>query len=372
MLLRGCLAGSRPQPAAPLPPGSPLIGRPDTADAKKLAPVPAPPLAAAADKLPVDKLKAAEGIQGRGLCQRHAQCPLARARRQGHRVRRLAAARTRSMPSSTRAASARSRSSPRASIGRTASPSRTARSTSSSCRRLSKIDNIEDKLDNPPKPTVILRRSAEGRGARLEVSRHRARQQALLRDRPALQQLHAARRPRPASAASISTAAAWRSIAQGIRNTVGFDWHPVSKELYFTDNSRDWMSEDLPNDELNRMHQGRPALRLAVLLPGQPARSGIRLGPLVQRVHAAGRADGTALGARSACASTPATCSRRSTSNQIFIARHGSWNRTNKFGGDVVLVNAQQGRQREVRSSRSSPASSRTTTMSAGRSTCWS
>src|SRR5215470_6630946 len=36
----------------PLPPGSPLIGRPDTDDAKKLAPVPAPPLAAAADKLP--------------------------------------------------------------------------------------------------------------------------------------------------------------------------------------------------------------------------------------------------------------------------------------------------------------------------------
>jgi len=51
------------QQAAPLPPGSPLIGRPDTADAKKLAPVPAPPVAAAADKLPVDKLKAAKGFK---------------------------------------------------------------------------------------------------------------------------------------------------------------------------------------------------------------------------------------------------------------------------------------------------------------------
>ena len=46
-----------------LPPGSPLIGRPDNnAAAAKLAPVPAPPLAAAADKLPLDKLKAPKGF----------------------------------------------------------------------------------------------------------------------------------------------------------------------------------------------------------------------------------------------------------------------------------------------------------------------
>ena len=38
-----------------------------------------------------------------------------------------------------------------------------------------------------------------------------------------------------------------------MRNSVGFDWHPVTKELYFTDNGRDWLSEDLPEDELNRV-----------------------------------------------------------------------------------------------------------------------
>jgi len=47
----------------PLPPGSPLIGRPDTDDAKKLAPVPAPPLPAAADKLPLAKLKVPAGFK---------------------------------------------------------------------------------------------------------------------------------------------------------------------------------------------------------------------------------------------------------------------------------------------------------------------
>src|SRR5262252_9601661 len=50
------------QQPAPLPPGSPLIGRPDTEGAKKLAPVVPPPIPAAADKLPVDKLKAPKGF----------------------------------------------------------------------------------------------------------------------------------------------------------------------------------------------------------------------------------------------------------------------------------------------------------------------
>ena len=48
-----------------------------------------------------------------------------------------------------------------------------------------------------------------------------------------------------------------------MRNTVGFDWNPETKQLYFTDNGRDWMSEDVPEDELNRVtkvgeHFGAP------------------------------------------------------------------------------------------------------------------
>ncbi len=40
-------------------------------------------------------------------------------------------------------------------------------------------------------------------------------------------------------------------FATGIRNSVGFDWHPVTKELWFTDNGRDFMGDDIPPDELN-------------------------------------------------------------------------------------------------------------------------
>ena len=42
-------------------------------------------------------------------------------------------------------------------------------------------------------------------------------------------------------------------VARGVRNTVGFDFHPKTGELWFTDNQRDWLSEDMPNDELNRL-----------------------------------------------------------------------------------------------------------------------
>ena len=52
-------------------------------------------------------------------------------------------------------------------------------------------------------------------------------------------------------------------VASGIRNTVGFDWHPESKELWFTENGRDMLGDDVPPDELNHapranMHFGYP------------------------------------------------------------------------------------------------------------------
>jgi len=42
-------------------------------------------------------------------------------------------------------------------------------------------------------------------------------------------------------------------VARGIRQVVGMDWHPVTKQLYFTENQRDWLSEEFPEDKLNRL-----------------------------------------------------------------------------------------------------------------------
>src|SRR5260221_13606519 len=44
-------------------------------------------------------------------------------------------------------------------------------------------------------------------------------------------------------------------VATGIRQIVGMDWHPVLKQLYFTENHRDWLSDDIPEAKLNRVTQ---------------------------------------------------------------------------------------------------------------------
>ena len=83
-------------------------------------------------------------------------------------------------------------------------------------------------------------------------------------------------------------------FASGVRNTVGFDWHPETKELWFTDNGRDWMGDDQPPDELNRapekgMHFGFPYCHGDILDPSygehrdcsQYTPPAIKLGPHV-------------------------------------------------------------------------------------------
>jgi glucose/arabinose dehydrogenase len=43
------------------------------------------------------------------------------------------------------------------------------------------------------------------------------------------------------------------TLARGVRNTVGFAWHPRTHELWFTDNGRDMLGDDIPSDKLNRL-----------------------------------------------------------------------------------------------------------------------
>jgi glucose/arabinose dehydrogenase len=129
-------------------------------------------------------------------------------------------------------------------------------------------------------------------------------------------------------------------FARGVRNSVGFDWHPGTGELWFTDNGRDWMGDELPADELNRapragMHFGFPfchqgdlpdpefgrARRCAEFEP--PAR---KLGPHV-----------AALGMRFYTGAMFPPEYR----NQILIAEHGSWNRSRRIGYRLTLVRLQ-------------------------------
>lgn len=126
-------------------------------------------------------------------------------------------------------------------------------------------------------------------------------------------------------------------FAHGVRNTVGFDWHPVTNELWFTDNGRDMLGDDIPPDELNRaavkgLHFGYPFLHGSNILDpdfGSQADTSLYTKP-VQELgpHVA------ALGMEFYTGQMFPEEYR----NQIFIAEHGSWNRSKKIGYRVALV----------------------------------
>lgn len=123
----------------------------------------------------------------------------------------------------------------------------------------------------------------------------------------------------------------------GIRNTVGFDWHPVTKELWFTDNGRDYMGDNIPPDELNYapvkgMNFGFPYIVGNNIKdpvfginknPADYAKSAIDLGPHV-----------APLGMRF----YTGKMFPEKYKNNIFIAEHGSWNRTIPIGYRVTFV----------------------------------
>lgn len=126
-------------------------------------------------------------------------------------------------------------------------------------------------------------------------------------------------------------------FAHGIRNTVGFDWHPVTKQLWFTDNGRDNMGDDIPSDELNMaadtgMHFGFPFCHEGSVADpdfgAQAACSEFTPTKAKLGAHVA------ALGMKF----YTGTMFPEQYRNRIFIAEHGSWNRSKKVGYRIVMV----------------------------------
>lgn len=126
-------------------------------------------------------------------------------------------------------------------------------------------------------------------------------------------------------------------VASGVRNTVGFDFHPESKELWFTDNGRDWMGDDRPPCEVNRLtaqgqNFGFPYCHgKSVLDPefGKGKNCADYVAPVVElRAHVA------PLGMRFYTGKMfPAEYH-----NSIILAEHGSWNRSTPQGYRLTFV----------------------------------
>ncbi len=203
--------------------------------------------------------------------------------------------------------------------------------------RILKITDIESKLDNPGTPSVVYdqyptdkhhgwKYIAFGPDGKLYVPVGAPCNICESKD------------PIYASMTRINPDGTGMEVVQsGIRNSVGFDWHPMTKQLYFTDNGRDMMGDDVPECELNRapmdrMHFGFPychqgdtpdpefgKLKKCEDFTPPVAKLGPHTAPLGMTFYTGDQ--------------FPSYYK-----NQIFIARHGSWNRSKKSGYDIVLA----------------------------------
>ena len=130
-------------------------------------------------------------------------------------------------------------------------------------------------------------------------------------------------------------------VQRGVRNTVGFTWHPTTSELWFTDNGRDMLGDDIPACELNRassdyMHFGYPYCHQGDLADPEfgdkfscdeftaPARNlGPHVAPLGIEFYTSGQ--------------FPESYKKRA-----LIAEHGSWNRSEKIGYRIMMVSVDE------------------------------
>ena len=150
--------------------------------------------------------------------------------------------------------------------------------------------------------------------------------------------------PRFASIVSFEEdGSALRLEAEGVRNSVGFDWHPQSRDFYFTDNGRDNLGDDVPPCELNVLPHGDSGKHYG--FPyfygddqpdpeyGSRAPDKTFVSPLVKfQAHVA------PLG----CYFPRSESLRSQFNNQILVAQHGSWNRSSKVGYQVVGLDLNQ------------------------------
>ena len=131
----------------------------------------------------------------------------------------------------------------------------------------------------------------------------------------------------------------WEYVARGVRNTVGFDWHPQTKNLYFGDNGRDWMGDDMPSCELNVVTNddsfyGYPYKHsMDVLDPDYSKKIPDNVDEFVDPILELG-----AHVAPTGLSFYDGNNFPAKYKNTLFMTLHGSWNRSRKVGYKVIAV----------------------------------
>ncbi len=202
--------------------------------------------------------------------------------------------------------------------------------------RILRYDDIENRLDNPPAPVVVF----DG----LPTETHHGWK--FISFGPDGKLYVPIGAPCNICDRGAPYASIWRMnpdgsdfelYASGIRNTVGFNWHPITNELWFTDNGRDMMGDDVPNDELNHIteqgqHFGYPYFH-AGDVPDPEFGEG--------KTAADYRLPAASLGPHVAPLGLEFYRGEQFPAeyrHQILIAEHGSWNRSQKIGYRISLV----------------------------------
>ncbi len=205
--------------------------------------------------------------------------------------------------------------------------------------RLLRYDNIEDNLENPPKPVVVYddypdefhhgwKYIAFGPDEKLYVP---VGAPCNICDSTVSDKRYATITRMDADGANREI------VAHGVRNTVGFTWHPNTKELWFTDNGRDMMGDDLPPCELNRVtgvgqHFGYPFCHGGTIPDSEFGE---------QRPCEGFVAPVQNLGAHVAPLAVKFVSGDmfpKEYKDYAFIAEHGSWNRSKKSGYRITMV----------------------------------
>ncbi len=202
--------------------------------------------------------------------------------------------------------------------------------------RILRYDNIEGTLDNPPKPVIVF-------DALPKDEPHGWKYLTVGPDGALYFNIGAPCNscvPLDTHAQIVRVdpkSGVMESVVKGVRNSVGMAFHPTTRELWFTQQGRDWLGEDLPNDTLHRVarkgvHFGYPYCHQGDTLDSElgkgrscdefaaPAlKLGAHIAPLGMRFY-----NGKMFPLEYR--------------NRIIIANHGSWNKTNKIGFNLMQV----------------------------------
>jgi len=339
LLTAGAAIAQAPPGFSPLDKSNPAASGQDTG----LRPIPTPPTPTAPDKLPIDKLKLPNGFKAEVWSFGH---PGGRTMVMGAKGTMFMG--TRLIGRVYAITNKDNKREVKTLLSGLTQPNGLAFKDGSlyvlAINRVLRYDNIEDKLDNPGEPVELTEKFGLP-----DTIHHNWKYADFGPDGKLYIQVGSncnICEVNPGTHGQIrrynADGSGMEIVVRGSRASFGFDWHPVTKELWFTDNGRDWAGNDGPQDELNRVPKGQEGAFFGfpychangiadpdIRRPNPCA--GVILPAALTGPHAAG------LGIKFYTGSMfPATFK-----NVAFIARHGSWNREKKFGYDVIVARPQ-------------------------------